>query len=122
MDIETILSKRAKNPWLDTAYALLSYLLTRKLTQLRSINIHSSLFFFLVFALVVWIIIYVLKWGKLVVLFPKMLFQTYQDYVVERNKAVKKASVDSVSVGMHTTLLEERTLFQRTNRVLQRDP
>ncbi|KAI8077935.1 uncharacterized protein B0P05DRAFT_118018 [Gilbertella persicaria] len=30
IDIESILSKRAKNPWLDTGYALLSYLLTCK--------------------------------------------------------------------------------------------
>ena len=29
LDIESILSKRAKNPWMDTGYALLSYLLTR---------------------------------------------------------------------------------------------
>ncbi|KAI9477972.1 MAG: hypothetical protein EXX96DRAFT_569126 [Benjaminiella poitrasii] len=28
VDIESILSKRAKNPWLDTGYTLLSYLLT----------------------------------------------------------------------------------------------
>ena len=30
MDIESILANRAKNPWLDTGYALLSYLLTCK--------------------------------------------------------------------------------------------
>lgn len=29
VDIESILANRAKNPWLDTGYALLSYLLTR---------------------------------------------------------------------------------------------
>lgn len=33
MDIESILANRAKNPWLDTGYALLSYLLTRKWDQ-----------------------------------------------------------------------------------------
>ncbi|CEG83941.1 hypothetical protein RMATCC62417_17804 [Rhizopus microsporus] len=31
VDIELILSRRAKNPWLDTGYAILSYLLTGKL-------------------------------------------------------------------------------------------
>lgn len=99
VDIELILSKRAKNPWLDTGYALLSYLLT-------------------LFALVVWIIIYMLKWGKKVVLFPKKLWQSYSEYVVERNKAVKKASVLSLSKKERTTRRssDEHPLFQRTHR------
>ncbi|KAI7899150.1 uncharacterized protein BX663DRAFT_518705 [Cokeromyces recurvatus] len=77
VDIESILSKRAKNPWLETGYALLSYLLT-------------------CFALLIWIIIYVLKRVKRVILFPKKLWKTYSDYLVERNKAVKEASLRSV--------------------------
>jgi hypothetical protein len=79
VDIESILSKRAKNPWLDTGYALLSYLLT-------------------LFALVVWIVIYILKWGKKVVLFPKKLWTAYSDYLIERNKVVKTASMLSFVV------------------------
>ncbi|GAN06725.1 hypothetical protein MAM1_0134c06213 [Mucor ambiguus] len=90
VDIESILSKRAKNPWLDTGYALLSYLLT-------------------LFALVVWIVIYILKWGKKVVLFPRKLWRDYSDYLVERNKVVKKASMRSVAAGTSTSL------FQRNN-------
>ncbi|EPB82556.1 hypothetical protein HMPREF1544_10718 [Mucor circinelloides 1006PhL] len=90
VDIESILSKRAKNPWLDTGYALLSYLLT-------------------LFALVVWIVIYVLKWGKKVVLFPRKLWRDYSEYLVERNKVVKKASMRSVAAGTSTSL------FQRNN-------
>ncbi|KAI7893580.1 uncharacterized protein EV154DRAFT_600847 [Mucor mucedo] len=42
VDIESILTNRAKNPWLDRGYALLSYFLT-------------------LFALGVWIVIYILK-------------------------------------------------------------
>ncbi|KAK4517136.1 uncharacterized protein ATC70_000466 [Mucor velutinosus] len=88
VDIESILSKRAKNPWLDTGYALLSYLLT-------------------LFALVVWIVIYILKWGKKVVLFPRKLWRDYSDYLVERNKVVKKASMRSVAAGTSTSLFQK---------------
>ncbi|KAI9492570.1 hypothetical protein BDB00DRAFT_827986 [Zychaea mexicana] len=80
VDVESILANRAKNPWLDTGYALLSYLLT-------------------LFALLVWIIICGLKWGRTVILFPRKLWRTYTEYLVERDKAVKKASLRSVSPG-----------------------
>ncbi|KAG0183576.1 hypothetical protein DFQ29_000068 [Apophysomyces sp. BC1021] len=73
VDIESILANRAKNPWMDTGYALLSYLLTG-----------------------VWIVICILKWGRKVVLFPHKLWKTYSEYLVERNKAVKRASMRSV--------------------------
>ncbi|KAF7721680.1 hypothetical protein EC973_004301 [Apophysomyces ossiformis] len=73
VDIEAILANRAKNPWMDTGYALLSYLLTG-----------------------VWIIICVLKWGRKVILFPHKLWCTYSEYINERNKAVKRASIRSV--------------------------
>jgi hypothetical protein len=110
VDIESILSKRAKNPWLDTGYALLSYLLT-------------------LFALVVWIVIYILKWGKKVVLFPKKLWTAYSDYLIERNKVVKTASMLSVVGGgvnggvsaASTAQDEQYPLFQRSNRVVRRD-
>ncbi|KAI8350870.1 hypothetical protein BD560DRAFT_409567 [Blakeslea trispora] len=84
LDIESILSKRAKNPWMDTGYALLSYLLT-------------------LFALGVWIVIYMIKLGKKILLFPFKLWKDYSDYLVERNKAVKKASMRSVSTTRHTS-------------------
>ncbi|KAI8885080.1 hypothetical protein K501DRAFT_74099 [Backusella circina FSU 941] len=78
VDIDSILSKRAKNPWLDTGYTLLSYLLT-------------------LFALVVWIIIYLLKLGKKVLFFPKKLWHSYSDYLMQRNQVVRNASLRSVS-------------------------
>ncbi|KAG2220995.1 hypothetical protein INT45_004614 [Circinella minor] len=80
VDVESILANRAKNPWLDTGYALLSYLLT-------------------LFALLVWIIICGLKWGRTVILFPRKLWRTYTEYLIERDRAVKKASLRSVASG-----------------------
>ncbi|CEP12177.1 hypothetical protein [Parasitella parasitica] len=88
VDVESILSKRAKNPWMDTGYALLSYLLT-------------------VFALGVWIVIYIAKWSKKVLMFPRKLWGDYSSYLVERNKVVKKASLLSVTSGKSTSLFEE---------------
>ncbi|KAI8981407.1 hypothetical protein BDB01DRAFT_793975 [Pilobolus umbonatus] len=70
-DIEFILNRRAKNPWLDTGYAILSYVLT-------------------FCALVVWIVIYMLKLGKRVLLFPHRLWMTYTEYMAERKK-IKEA-------------------------------
>ncbi|KAI8638538.1 hypothetical protein BD408DRAFT_422840 [Parasitella parasitica] len=88
VDVESILSKRAKNPWMDTGYALLSYLLT-------------------VFALGVWIVIYIMKWGKKVFMFPRKLWGDYSNYLTERNKFVKKASLLSVTSGTSTSLFED---------------
>lgn len=48
------------------------------------------------FALVVWTVIYILKWAKKVVLFPKKLWVTYSDYTIERNKAVRKTGAEGV--------------------------
>jgi hypothetical protein len=62
-----------------------------------TLGISNHFFFILVFALAVWIIIYILKWGKKVVLFPRKLWHVYSDYLVERNKLVKKASMQSVA-------------------------
>ncbi|KAL0080428.1 hypothetical protein F4703DRAFT_1868674 [Phycomyces blakesleeanus] len=78
VDIEYILASRAKNPWLDTAYALLSYLLT-------------------VFALGVWTVICILKYGRRVFSFPWRLWRDYKAHMRERNKAVKQASLYSLS-------------------------
>ncbi|KAI9018016.1 hypothetical protein CLU79DRAFT_762660 [Phycomyces nitens] len=78
VDIECILASRAKNPWLDTAYALLSYLLT-------------------VFALGVWTVICVLKYGRKVFSFPWRLWTDYKAHMKERNKAVKQASLYALS-------------------------
>ncbi|KAG2208336.1 hypothetical protein INT47_006192 [Mucor saturninus] len=94
VDIESILSNRAKNPWLDRGYALLSYFLT-------------------LFALGVWIVIYILKLGKTILLFPKRLWSAYSDYLIERNKHVKKASMMSVAAGATSA---DDSLFQRSHR------
>jgi hypothetical protein len=65
--------------------------------------------------LIVWIVIYILKWGKKVVLFPRKLWRDYSDYLVERNKVVKKASMRSVAAGTNASL------FQRnSNQIRQR--
>jgi uncharacterized protein HemY len=53
----------------------------------------------IVFAFLVWVIIYMLKWGKKVVLFPQKLWQVYSEYLIERNKLVKNASMRSVAGG-----------------------
>ncbi|KAG1466982.1 hypothetical protein G6F56_004590 [Rhizopus delemar] len=104
VDIESILSKRAKNPWLDTGYALLSYLLT-------------------LFALVVWTVIYILKWGKKVISFPNKLWAAYSDYAVERNKVVKKANIrltaEDTSSG-DDNLPRQQTLNYRHNRTSEK--
>ncbi|KAI9330805.1 hypothetical protein BD770DRAFT_44454 [Pilaira anomala] len=110
VDIESILSKRTKNPWLDTGYAILSYLLT-------------------MFALVVWIVIYILKWGKKVIMFPRKLWRVYSEYLVERNKVVKEASMKSVSgtgtmteenngisVSSSVTGIHSDTMYQRPKK------
>ncbi|KAI8377933.1 uncharacterized protein BYT42DRAFT_362258 [Radiomyces spectabilis] len=81
VDIESILANRAKSPWLDTGYTLLSYFLT-------------------LFAIGVWIVICLLKWIRKVILFPQTLWITYSEYLVERDKAVKKASKRSLASGI----------------------
>lgn len=74
----------------------------------------------IVFALVVWVVIYILKWGKKVILFPTKLWKAYSDYLVERNKAVKKASMMSVagaSSNSSARINDDDLLFQRSDRV-----
>lgn len=107
----------------DTLYSLIY-------SQVSSIYKHLMLFnlltILLVFALVVWIVIYVLKWGKKVILFPRKLWRVYSEYLVERNKAVKKASMISVSgtgtmteenngksVSSSVTGIHSDTMYQR---------
>lgn len=123
MDIESILSKRAKSPWLDTGYALLSYLLTCKLFCSLYIEVRlcktSPLIrmLIIVFALLVWIVIYILKLGQKVILFPRQLWKAYSDYLVERNKVVKKASMQSVvGGGVGATNGATTSLFQQNRR------
>lgn len=77
VDIESILSKRAKNPWLDTGYALLSYLLT-------------------LFALFFWVLIYILKLLERIVKLPHHLWKEGADYFSERDKKIRRASQLSV--------------------------
>ena len=117
MDIELILSKRAKNPWLDTGYAILSYLLTGKLFLFLFVNTDNPI---LVFAFIVWVLIYILKLGKKMVLFPRRLWLAYSDYVTERNRAVKEASIRSV-VGDTTTFTNNEPMYyQRINHIFNR--
>lgn len=73
------------------------------------------------FALVVWIVIYILKWGKKVILFPRKLWRAYSDYLVERNKAVKKASMLSVAGGSPIISNNDDVMFLRSNRASRRE-
>ena len=63
----------------------------------------DSYSFLLVFALGVWIVIYMIKLSKKIVLFPFKLWKDYSDYLVERNEAVKKASMRTVSTSRRSS-------------------
>ncbi|KAI8879592.1 hypothetical protein K501DRAFT_226281 [Backusella circina FSU 941] len=89
VEIDIILSKRAKNPWIDIGYALLSYLLA-------------------IIAIIVWVLIYILKKGKKVLLFPLKLWYTYRDYLSERNKLVRVASQISISGRRNSASIDRR--------------
>jgi len=80
VEVESILANRAKSPWLDMGYAWLSYVLAFT-------------------AFLVWVIIRILKWIRAVVIFPRTLWTTYSEYLIERDKAVKRASLQTVTSG-----------------------
>ncbi|KAH8556224.1 hypothetical protein BGW37DRAFT_4529 [Umbelopsis sp. PMI_123] len=81
VEVESILANRAKSPWLDMGYAWLSYVLA-------------------FIAFLVWVIIRIIKWIRAVVIFPRTLWTTYTEYLVERDKAVKRASLQTVTSGL----------------------
>lgn len=76
--------------------------------------------FGIVFALLVWIIICFVKWIRTIVLFPKRLWRTYSEYLVERNQAVKKASLKSVSSNVDLPSEGTSRAFERQRQTLVR--
>jgi hypothetical protein len=67
-------------------------------------------------AFFVWVIIRVFKWIRAVVVFPRTLWTTYSEYLVERDKAVKRASLQAVTSGFDKVPFESSDSGRRHHR------